>query len=281
MEKFEHNTFNKRLKSMLKVDFRRMFTMPLLYIMVGACFVIPILILVMTTMAGGAPKDGQESVQAADMFTNTWQIIGTVSGEGGSVEMAGSAGAVGDDAAAAMAMDMTSMCNINLLYFGAAILVCVFISEDFRSGYSKNLFTVRAKKGDYVASKILVCFSGTALMLTAFFIGAMLGGAIAGLPFDLGELGVDNIVMCMLSKILLMAIFVAIYVTVGVAAKHRTWLSILGSLVVGMFMFMVIPMVTPLNSGIMNVILCLAGGVLFSIGLGAVSNVILRKTSLV
>lgn len=280
MEKFEHNTFNKRLKSMLKVDFRRMLTMPLLYIMVGACFVVPILILVMTTMAGGAPDAGQDYAQTADMFTNTWQIIGTVSGDIGSAEMAGSAG-TGGDAAAAMAMDMTSMCNINLLYFGAAVLVCVFISEDFRSGYSKNLFTVRAKKGDYVASKILVCFSGTALMLTAFFIGAMIGGAVAGLSFDLGALGIDNIVMCMLSKIFLMAIFVAIYVTAGVAAKHRTWLSILGSLIVGMFMFMVIPMVTPLNSGLMNVILCLAGGVLFSIGLGAVSNVILRKTSLV
>lgn len=37
---FESNSFGKRLKSMLKVDFRRMFTTPLFYIMVGVCLVI-------------------------------------------------------------------------------------------------------------------------------------------------------------------------------------------------------------------------------------------------
>lgn len=42
-----------------------------------------------------------------------------------------------------------------------------------------------------------------------------------------------------------------------------------------------VPMLTPLNATIMNVVLCLAGGVLFSVGLGAVSNLILKKTSLV
>lgn len=31
----------------------------------------------------------------------------------------------------------------------------------------------------------------------------------------------------------------------------------------------------------MNVILCFAGGVLFAVGLGAISNTVLKKTSLV
>lgn len=42
-----------------------------------------------------------------------------------------------------------------------------------------------------------------------------------------------------------------------------------------------VPMITPLDSTILNVILCLAGGLLFSFGIGAISNVILKKTSLV
>ncbi|MBQ4535890.1 MAG: hypothetical protein IJA22_03570, partial [Clostridia bacterium] len=50
---FEKNTFKKRLKSMIFVDFRRMFTSPLYYIMLGVSLVIPILILVMTTMMDG------------------------------------------------------------------------------------------------------------------------------------------------------------------------------------------------------------------------------------
>lgn len=136
--RFEHNTFGKRLKSMLKVDFRRMFTMRLFYIIAGCCLVAPILILVMTTMFGGVDPETGEAVET-EMFTNVWQIIGTISDTSGEI----SSPAAADNAA--MSMDMTTMCNINMLYFGAAALVCLFISKDFKSGYSKNLFTVRAK----------------------------------------------------------------------------------------------------------------------------------------
>lgn len=98
--KFEHNSFGKRLRSMLKVDFRRMRTMRLFYIMMGICLVMPILILVMTTMMDGSvsvdPQTGAETVMEG--FDNTWQIIGTASGESSSADMS-----------------MTSMCNINLL----------------------------------------------------------------------------------------------------------------------------------------------------------------------
>lgn len=264
--RFEHYSFEKRLKSMLKVDFRRMFTMPLFYIMAGICFVIPILLLVMTTMLDGSvtvdPQTGAETVMEG--FENAWQIIGTISGEFDP-----------------MSMDMTTMCNINLLYFAVAVLVGLFVSEDFKSGYAKNLFTVRAKKTDYVISKTFVCFICGALMILAFFIGTMVGGAVAGLSFDMGTAGTAGIVMCMLSKIFLMAVFVGIDLAVSVAAKQRVWLSLVGSLFAGMLLFMMIPAITPLDSTIVNVILCLAGGALFSAGLGAVSNVILKKTSLV
>lgn len=267
--KFEHNSFSKRLKSMLKVDFRRMFTMPLLYIMVGICLAAPVLILVMTTMMDGTvsvnPQTGAETV--VEGFDSAWQIIGTVSGTAGA-----------DDA---MGMDMMAMCNINLLYFGLAVLVGLFVADDFRSGYAKNLFTVRAKKSDYVISKTLVCFASGAIMVLAFFVGAILGGAIAGLPFDMVGFSGTNLVMCLLSKLLLVAVFVPIYLAVSVGAKQKAWLSLCGSLAIGMLLFMMIPSLTPLNAGFMNVILCIAGGALFSVGLGAVSNQVLKKTSLV
>ncbi|MGM9637346.1 MAG: ABC transporter permease [Eubacteriales bacterium] len=251
---------------MLKVDFRRMFTTPLFYIMVGVCLVIPVLILVMTTMMAGTtsvdPTTGVETT--IEGFTNVWQSIGSVSGEG-----------------AAMSMDLTGMCNINMLYFLVAVFVCLFVSEDFRSGYSKNLFTVRARKSDYVISKTLAGFVGGAFMILAYFVGAVLGGAISGLSFDVGTAGIDGIVMCLLSKIFLVAVFVPIYLAVSVAAKQKTWLSIVGSFCIGMLLFTMIPMMTPLDSTIMNVVMCLVGGALFSVGLGAGSNLILRKTNLV
>ncbi len=260
---------NKRFKSMLAVDSRRMFMTPLFYIMLGIAVVVPILILVMTSMMDGSvsvnPQTGEETVMEG--FDYVWQIIGSVS--------VADSSAAGQEAAAGM--DMMSMCNINLLYFGVAVLVCLFVSADFKSGYSKNLFTVRAKKGNYVASKTVVGIFAAAFLLCAFFIGSVIGGAIAKIPFTMEGFGVVNLIMCMLSKILLMAVFVPIYVMTSVIAKQKTWLGMLLSLGVGILLFMMIPSLTPLDSGAMNVLLCLAGGVMFSCGLGAVSKTVLKK----
>ncbi len=250
--------FIKRLKSMLKVDFMRMFTMPAVYIMFGVSLALPVLILVMTSFVGG-----EATGETAATFTNVWQAIGSAGG--------------------AMSMDLTSMCNINLLYFLVAIFVCLFVGEDFRSGYVKNLFTVRAQKTDYVLSKTIVLFVAATGMFLLYFVGAMIGGGIAGLSFDLAEVGASagGIVACMISKIFFALVFVSIALTLSTVGKAKLWLSILGSLAAGMLLFTMIPMMTPLNAGAFNVVLCVFGGPLFAAGLGAVSNVILNKTGLV
>ena len=263
--KFEHYGLDKRVKSMLAVDFRRMFTMRLFYIMAGISLAIPILILVMTTMMDGSisvnPETGAETVMHS--FNNVWQIIGTASGDNTST-----------------GMDMMAMCNINLLYFGLAAVVGLFVSEDFKSGYSKNLFAARANKNDYIISKTIVCVVAGALMIVAFFVGTLIGGAISGLPFTMDLITTGNIIMCLLSKILLVAVFVPIYLAVSVLAKQKSWLAIGGSCATGMLLFSMIPMMTPLNATMMNVILCLAGSALFGIGLGSVSTLILKKRDL-
>ena len=264
------NTFSKRFGSMLKVDFKRLFLSRSFYVIVAACLVAPILILVMTTMMDGSvtvdPNTGVETVMEG--FDNVWQIIGTVSG-------------ASSDAGASMDMSITSMCNINMLYFAIAALVCIFVADDFRSGYAKNLFTVRAKKTDYVASKTLVLFVGSAFMMLAFVLGAILGGIFAGVSFEMVGFNVGKLIMSILAKILLWLIFVGIYLCMSVVAKQKLWLSILLSFGVGMFLFNIAPMVSPLNSGILQVILCTAGGAGFAIGMGAISNLVLKKTSLV
>ena len=120
-----------------------------------------------------------------------------------------------------------------------------------------------------------------ALMLILYFAGAVLGGAISGLSFDLHGLTYANLAMCMLAKIFLMPVFISIFVLVSVAAKQKAWLSICGSLGGGMLLFMMVGMITPLSSTFIHVALCLAVGVLFAIGLGTGSKQILEKTSLV
>ena len=263
--KFDKVSFGKRVKSMLKVDFRRIFKSKLFYILIACALVMPILMTVMMAMMDGSvstnPQTGEEIVMQGP--ENTWQNIGTLPGE-----------PLGGD-------EIFMMCNINMMFMTVAVFICLFISDDFRSGYAKNLFTVRAKRGEYVFSKTLSGFVCGALMLIAYLVGSILGGAISGLSFDLHGLGVGNLVACMLAKIFLMLVFVSIFTLVSVAAKQRTWLSICGSLGGGMLLFMTVSMITPIGSTIINVALCAAGGVLFAFGLGAISRVVLKKTSLV
>ena len=262
---FEKVGFGKRTGSMLKVDFRRMFKSKLFYILIACALVMPILMTVMMVMMDGSvlvdPQTGVETVMQGP--ENTWQNIGTLPGE-----------PLGGD-------EIFMMCNINMMFMIVAVFICLFISDDFRSGYAKNLFTVRAKRGEYVVSKTVVGFVCGAFMLIAYFIGSILGGAISGLSFDLHGLGAGNLVACMLAKIFLMLVFVSIFTLISVAAKQKAWLAICGSLGGGMLLFMMVSMITPLNSTIINVLLCAVGGLLFAIGLGAISKVILKKTSLV
>ena len=263
--KFERVSLGTRVKSMLKVDFRRMFKSKLFYILIACALVAPILMTVMMSMMDGSvstnPQTGEETVMQGP--ENAWQNIGTLPGE-----------PLGGD-------EIFMMCNINMAFMGVAVFVCLFISDDFRSGYAKNLFTVRAKRGEYVVSKTISGVICGAFMLIAYLVGSILGGAISGLSFDLHGLNAGNIVMCMIAKIFLMLVFVSIFVLVSVAAKQKAWLAICGSLGGGMLLFMMVSMITPLGSTILNVVLCAAGGALFGFGLGAISKVVLRKTSLV
>lgn len=274
---FEKNTFEKRIKSMLKVDFGRMFKTRLLYIIVACALLVPIIMTVMLTMMDGTiPTDQQTGLPGEPLEgpEYVWETIGTLPTEEETE---------GDPVQGGMGgMDVMAMCNINMAFMGVAVFVCLFVSDDFRSGYAKNLFTVRSSKVDYVVSKTLTGFVCGALMLIAYVLGAMLGGAISHLSFALvGGLTVGSIVMCLLAKILLMLVFVSIFVTISVAAKQTAWLSICASLGGGMLLFMMVPMITPLTSTLLNVLLCLAGGAMFAFGMGAISNVVLKKTALV
>lgn len=259
-------SFAQRLGSMLRVDLRRLRKSKRLYIVLACAFLMPVLMTVMMTMMDGSVSvdrvTGEETILSGP--ENVWQNLGTLPG---GENMGGS--------------EVFAMCNINMVFMAVAVIVCLFISDDFRSGYAKNIFAVRAKKGEYVLSKQLCGFFCGAAMLAAYFVGTLLGGALSGLSFELCGLTAGNLVMSLLAKALLMNVFVAVDVAVSVAAKQRAWLCLCGSLGAGMLLFMMASVAAPLNATIGNVLLCAVGGALFALALGILSKKILEKTSLV
>ena len=265
--KFTSFSFKNRLKSMFSVDFRRLFISPIYYILIGISFVIPILVLVMTTLMVGTtstdPVTGEITVMEP-IFTNAWQIIGSLPSN-----------------TKEMTLDIATMCNIDMMYFMIAVFVCLFVSEEYRCGYCKNLFTVRGNKIDYVISKTITCFVAGGTILLSFLIGSLIGGKIAGLPFDFNGFNPLNVIMCILSRLLLVLIFVPIYLLMSVIGKHRTWLSMILSFCISMLLFMMVSSISPINSSIVNVIISLILGTLLSFLLGLISNTILKKTSII
>lgn len=117
-------------------------------------------------------------------------------------------------------------------------------------------------------------------MILAYFVGMLIGGAIAGLSFETVGFNIANVVACLLAKLSLVAVFVPIFLAAAVFAKQKTWLSIIISLGAGMLLFMMIPTMTPLTATF-HFLFCLAGGAMFCFGLGMVSRLILNKLSIV
>ena len=266
-KKFKRFTFSNRLMSMLKLDFKKLLKTPLFYLMIGIAFMIPVLILVMTTMTAGSESIDRvtgEVVITPQMYFNVFQAINPLS-NGGSAYPYGEVNA------------LEKMCNIDMMYFASAVFMSIYISEEFRSGFSKNLFTVRADKTDYIISKTAIGYVSGIIFILAYFIGALLGGAIAKLSFETIGFTISNVIMCILSKSFLMGLFVSIFIIMCVIGKQKTWLSIILSLSVGMIMFMMVSLISPLDSTIVNVLLTFIGGIIFAIGLGLISKTILKK----
>lgn len=253
---FETPSFGQRLKSMLKVDFYRLFHTPLFYIMIVVSALIPALVLTMT----GA----NQTTSDTQTFTNVWQVIESVSGSNSDAGL----------------MDLATMCNINMVFIFVAIMISIFVAHDYSSGYNKSIFTVHSKKVDYVISKCIVGFISGACMILTYVIGAMVAGLISGLSFALDGASILNVFSCLFSKIFLMTIFVPLYITVAVFFKQKLWLSIIGSFCVGILFYPIAMMTAPLNSGILNLIMCLAGGGLLGFGFGALATLVLNKRDL-
>ncbi|MBE6556906.1 MAG: hypothetical protein E7664_04085, partial [Ruminococcaceae bacterium] len=100
--KFEKISLGKRIKSMLRVDLRRMLKSKVFYILIAAALVVPILMTVMMSMMDGSvsvnPQTGAETVIEGP--ENAWQNIGTLPGE-----------PLGGD-------QIFMMCNINMAFMG-------------------------------------------------------------------------------------------------------------------------------------------------------------------
>ncbi|MBQ8429614.1 MAG: hypothetical protein IJX30_05920 [Clostridia bacterium] len=202
---FESPTFFQRIKSMLGVDFYRLFHTPLFYIFLGIAAIIPAMLIAMTGMAG---PNGEP---ATPLFTSVWQAIAA------DTPIYGFEG-------------IEKYANMNMVFIFGGIMVSIFIGHDYKSGYVKQLFTTHAKKEDYMISKTLVCAFAMACMCITYLVGAILAGALTQISFS-AHFG--HLLCAILGKMVMSLGWASLYTFLNIIFRKYFGISILSSFFFG------------------------------------------------
>ena len=225
---FESPSFAKRLKSMLGVDFYRLFHTPVYYIFLAIAAIIPAMILGTGGMEN--PQTGQVS---ALLYTNVWNAIAA-------------------DTPLYVFSHIGEYANMNMVFIFGGIMVSIFIGHDYRSGYVKQLFTTHAKKQDYMMSKSITCAFAMACMCITYLAGAVLAGALTGLDFSVN---MASLIIAILSKMVMSLGWASLYTFLNVIFRKYFGVSIVSCFFFGTGILIIGAAAVLGNSSILNVFL--------------------------
>ncbi len=265
---FDSPSFFARLKSMLSVDFYRLFHTPLFYIFLGIAAIIPAMLIGMTAMAG---PNGEP---ATPLFTNVWQAIAA------DTPIYGFEG-------------IDKYANMNMVFIFGGIMVSIFIGHDYKSGYVKQLFTTHAKKEDYLISKSLTCAFAMASMCIAYIIGSIVAGLFTQTSFSVN---VYNLVCAVLGKMFMSLGWASLYTFLNVIFRRYFGISIASSFFFGTGILVIgvgsIIGNTPvlnlflygssvfacLSSGFVNVLICFIASFSWAVVYNVVGSLVLYRS---
>jgi len=140
----------------------------------------------------------------------------------------------------------------------------------------KNIFTVHSKKADYVISKSMTGVFGGVMMILAYVLGAVLSGSLIGKSFDVN---VNGLILCLVSKALLMCVFCPLFLSIAVFFRNKLWLTICFTFLFGMMLYPAVSVAT-LNSTMVTVLIALIAGATGAVAFGSISSLFLRKRDL-
>ena len=202
--KFESPSFARRIKGMLGVDFYRLFHTPLFYIFLAIAAIIPAMVSAMTMM----PDQNGNQIT---LYSNVWQIIAA-------------------SKSLYVIETIADYANMNMVFIFGGIMVSIFIGNDYRSGYVKQLFTTHAKKQDYMISKSISCAFAMMCMCITYLIGGTVGGLLVGYETDVN---VGALIIAILGKIIMSLGWASLYTFLNVIFRRYFGVSIASSFFFG------------------------------------------------
>lgn len=193
---FTSPSFGMWLKSMLGVDFYRLFHTPLFYIFLVIAAIIPAMVF---------GSSGMDSTGAAvQLYTNTWQMVAS-------------------QTPLYVVNDIGEYANMNMVFIFGGIMVSIFIGHDYRSGYVKQLFTTHAKKQDYMMSKTLTCAFAMACMCLTYLLGTVVSGLMMGASF---EANMGSLLLAILGKMVMSLGWASLYTFLNVVFRRYFGISV-------------------------------------------------------
>jgi hypothetical protein len=120
--------------------------------------------------------------------------------------------------------------NMNMVFIFGGIMVSIFIGNDYKSGYVKQLFTTHAKKQDYIISKTLTCAFAMACMCITYLIGTIGSGMLIGAAMDVK---IGSLVIAVLGKMIMSVGWASLYTFLNVIFRRYFGVSIVSSFFFG------------------------------------------------
>ena len=226
--KFQNPGFVQRIKSMLGVDFYRLFHTPMYYIFLAIAAIIPAMILGTSGMEN--PQTGEA---AQPLYTNVWNIISA-------------------QKPLYVVSDIAEYANMNMVFIFGGIMVSIFIGHDYKSGYVKQLFTTHAKKQDYMISKTISCAFAMACMCITYLLGAVGAGLVTGISFKVDAL---SAVCEVLGKIIMSLGWASLYTFLNIIFRKFFGISIASSFFFGTGILIIGAAAVLGNSSVLNLFL--------------------------
>ena len=203
---FKNPSIIERIKSMLSVDFYRLFHTPLFYIFLGIAAIIPAL--VSMGMSTVDPTTGQIT---GTTLENIWIMV-----------------AVKEPLY--VVNTIAEYANMNMVFIFGGIMVSIFIGHDYKSGYVKQLFTTHAKKQDYMISKTLTCAFAMACMCLTYLIGTIASGMFNQIPFKVNAM---SLILAILGKMVMSLGWASLYTFLNIIFRKYFGVSIASSFFFG------------------------------------------------
>ena len=203
--KFESPSFAKRIKSMLGVDFYRLFHTPMFYIFLAIAAIIPAMVSAMTMM----PDQNGNTMEP--LYSNVWQIMAA-------------------SEPLYVIRTISDYANMNMVFIFGGIMVSIFIGHDYKSGYVKQLFTTHAKKQDYMISKTLVCAFAMACMCITYLIGGIAGGMFAGYDWNVN---IGSLIIAIFGKIVMSLGWASLFTFLNIIFRRYFGISVASSFFFG------------------------------------------------